>query len=321
MKRILSVFAAIALLLPHAAWSQAYPNRPIRIICAFAAGGVVDITARAIAVELTRLLGQPVIVENKPGAHGNIGGAEAARSAPDGYTLFLTAASQFAITPLLYAKMPFDPINDFVPVAPLVAFSNLLVVHPSVPAKSVQELIALAKSRPGKLSFASAGSGTSIHLSGEMFKSMAGIDMIHIPHKGSGAAQINLLGGQVDMMFDSLPTSMVNAKAGKLRPLAVTGAKRSPLLPEVPTIAESGLPGYESTAWLGLVVPVGTPKEIIAKLNANVIEGANSKEFRERWEPLGYEIITGSPESMAARLKADIARWAPVVKASGATLE
>lgn len=321
MKRILSLFAAIALLLPHAAWSQAYPNRPIRIICAFAAGGVVDITARAIAVELTRLLGQPVIVENKPGANGNIGGTEAARSAPDGYTLFLTGASQFAITPLLYAKMPFDPIKDFVPVAPLVAFSNLLVVHPSVPAKSVQELIALAKSRPGKLSFASAGSGTSIHLSGEMFKSMAGIDMIHIPYKGSGAAQINLLGGQVDMMFDSLPTSMVNAKAGKLRPLAVTGAKRSPLFPEVPTIAESGLPGYESTAWLGLVVPVGTPKEIIAKLNAKVIEGANSKEFRERWEPLGYEIITGSPESMAAMLKADIARWAPVVKASGATLE
>lgn len=321
MKRILSLFAAIALLLPHAAWSQAYPNRPIRIICAFAAGGVVDITARAIAVELTRLLGQPVIVENKPGANGNIGGAEAARSAPDGYTLFLTAASQFAITPLLYAQMPFDPIKDFVPVAPLVAFSNLLVVHPSVPAKSVQELIALAKSRPGKLSFASAGSGTSIHLSGEMFKSMAGIDMIHIPYKGSGAAQANLLGGQVDMMFDSLPTSMVNAKAGKLRPLAVTGAKRSPLFPEVPTIAESGLPGYESTAWLGLVAPVGTPKEIIAKLNAKVIEGANSKEFRERWEPFGYEIITGSPESMAEMVKADVARWAPVVKASGVKLE
>jgi tripartite-type tricarboxylate transporter receptor subunit TctC len=316
-----SLLAATALILPHTARAQAYPSKPIRIICPFPPGGGVDITARAIAYELARSLGQPVTVENKPGAGGNVGAAEGARAAPDGYTLFLTLSSLHSISPLLYSQLPFDPNKDFAYITPLVIFNNVLVVSPSAPAKSVQELVALAKREPGKLTFASSGNGTTVHLVGELFKSRAGIDIVHVPYKGSAPALTDLLGGNVTMMFDTIPSAVSQIKGGKLRALGVTGAKRSPLFPDVPTIAESGLPGFDAGAWYGLVAPAATPKEIIARLNAEAVKGANSKEFRERMEPLGFEIITGSPEKMAEMLRADGVRWGPVVKASGAKIE
>ena len=323
MERFLPVFLFVAALtLPFAAPAQSpYPFKPVRILCPFPPGGGVDITARAIAHELAGLLGQPFTVENNPGAGGNIGAAEAARAAPDGYTLFLTISSIHSISPLVYAKLPFDPNRDFAYVAPLVSFSNVLVVNPSASARSVQELIAQAKSQPGRLTFASSGNGTTVHLVGELFKTMAGIDIVHVPYKGSAPALTDLLGGNVTMMFDTIPSAVSQIKSGKLRALGVTGAKRSPLFPEVPTIAESGLPGFDAGAWYGLVAPAATPKDIVARLNTEALRGANGKEFRDRMEPLGFEILSGSPERMAEMLKADLARWAPVVKASGAKVE
>jgi tripartite-type tricarboxylate transporter receptor subunit TctC len=314
------VFAAVALVLPHAAGAQAFPAKTIRILCPFSPGGGVDITARALAHELSAQLGQSVIVENKPGAGGNVAAAEVARSAPDGYTLFLTLNSLHAISPLLYSKLPYDANRDFAYITPLVSFNNILVVNPSSSAKSVQELIAAAKRQPGRLTFASSGNGTNIHLVGELFKSMAGIDMVHVPYKGSAPALTDLLGGNVTMMFDTIPSAISHVRSGKLRALGVTGAKRSPLFPDVPTIAEAGLSGYQTYAWYGLVGPAGIPREVQARLNAEAVKAANSKAFRSRMEPLGFEIMTGSPEKMAEMLKADMARWAPVIKAAGVTI-
>ena len=316
------LFAFLAvLMLPFGVEAQSFPAKSIRLICPFPPAGAVDIASRATAHELTKILGQTVTVENKPGAGGNLGGAEAARSAPDGYTLFMSTSGIQAINPVLYAKMPFDPNKDLVPVAPLVSLNNVLVLHPSVPAKSVKEVIALAKSQPGRLNFASSGAGTSIHMSGAMFLHLTGTDMIHIPYKGSGPAVSDLLGGQVMMMFDNIPSSLPHIKAGKLRALATTGARRDPALPDLPTMAEAGVPGYESGVWFGLMVPAGTPKEIIATLNAAALQAAKSPEFIKRMTDLGYNIIAGSPEDMAAMSKAEIARWTPIVKASGAKVD
>ena len=320
MKRVLllSLLAAAVLILPQAARAQAYPSKPVRIVCPFPPGGGVDITARAIALELAKSLGQPVTVENKPGAGGNIAAAEVAKAAPDGHTLFLTLSSIHAISPLVYTKLAYDPVRDFAYITPLVAFDMVLVVNPSGPAKSAQELLALAKNQPGKLTFASSGNGTNTHLIGELFKTMGRIDIVHVPYKGSAPALTDLLGGNVTMMFDTIPSAVSQIRSGKLRALGVTGAKRSPLFPEVPTIAESALPGFEAGAWYGLVGPVAMPKEIVARLNADAVKGANAKEFRDRMEPLGFEVFTGPPERMAELIRADIARWTPVVKASGA---
>ena len=298
--------------------AQGFPNKPIRLICPFPPGGAVDIASRAIAIELAKSMGQPVTVDNKPGAGGNIGGVEAARAAPDGYTLFMTTSAINAINPALYEKMPFDPNKDLAPVAALVSLNNVLVLHPSVTANSVAELIALAKAEPGKLDYASSGSGTSIHMSGEMFKYTAKVDLLHIPFKGSAPAVTALLGGQVMMMFDNVPSSLPHIKAGKLRALATTGAKRDPALPDLPTIAEAGVPGYESGVWFGLMVPAATPKEIVAKLNAEVVKATRSPEFIKRMGDLGYIIIGSSADEMTAMLKTEVARWAPIVKASGA---
>jgi len=312
---------AVALLLPVAAAAQSYPGKPIRLICPFPPAGAVDIASRATAYELSRILGQPVNVENKPGAGGNLGGAEAARSAPDGYTLFMTTSGIQAINPALYAKMAFDPNRDLAPVAALVSLNNVLVVHPSVPAKTVQEVIALAKKDPGKWTYASSGNGTSIHMSGAMFTQLTGTDMLHIPYKGSGPAVTDLLAGQVNMMFDNIPSSLPHIKAGKLRALATTGAKRDPALPDLPTIAETGVRGYESGVWFGLTVPAGTPREIIVKLNAAALQAARAPEFVKRMTDLGYNLIPSTPEEMAAMNKAELARWAPIVKSSGAKID
>ena len=312
---------ALLLALPVAAAAQTYPFKPIRLICPFPPAGAVDIASRATAHELTRILGQTVTVDNKPGAGGNLGGAEAARSAPDGYTIFMTTSGIQSINPTLYARMPFDPNKELATVAPLVSLNNVLVLHPSVPANSLKEVIALAKKQPGRWTYASSGNGTSIHMSGAMFTQMTGTDILHIPYKGSGPAVTDLLAGQVNMMFDNIPSSLPHIKAGKLRAIATTGAKRDPALPDLPTVAEAGVPGYESGVWFGLMVPAGTPKDIIGKLNAAAVQAAKAPEFVKRMTALGYNIIPGTPEEMAAMNKRDLALWAPIIKASGAKVD
>src|SRR5512140_1202101 len=280
MRKMLLLLALLAPTL--GAQAQSYPSKPIRLVCPFPPGGAVDIASRAVAHELTQILGQPVTVDNRPGAGGNIGAEITAKSAPDGYTLLMTTSGIMGINPALYSKLPFDPIKDFAPISMLVSLNNVLVLHPSVPAKSVQEVIALAKAQPGKLTYASSGNGTSIHLSGELFKTMTGVDMLHIPYKGSAPAVTDLLGGQVNMMFDNIPSSLPHIKAGKLRALAVTGAKRSQLLPDLPTIAEAGVPGYESYVWFGVVAPAGTPSSIVQRLNAAIAKAAAAPAFHSR---------------------------------------
>ena len=310
--------AIAALTMASIAHAQTFPTKPIRLICPFPPGGAVDIASRAIANEMSKTLGQQVVVENKPGAGGNIGGAEAARSAPDGYTIFMTTSGINAINPALYSKMPFDPNKDLVPVSALVSLNNVLVLHPSVTAKSVAEIIAMAKAQPGKMTYASSGSGTSIHMSGEMFKHLTQVDILHIPYKGSSPALTDLLGGQVMMMFDNIPSALPHIKSGKLRALATTGAKRDPTLPDLPTVAEAGVVGYESGVWFGLSIPAGTPREIIAKLNAEAVKGTRSPDFVTRMTALGYNIIGSTPEQMSEMLKKEVSTWGPIVKASGA---
>ncbi len=300
------------------AQAQSYPNKPIRLVCPFPPGGAVDIASRAIAQELSKNLGQPVTVDNKPGAGGNIGGAEVARANPDGYTIFMTTSGIQAINPALYAKMPFDPNKDLTPISALVSLNNVLVLHPSIKANSVSDVIALAKAQPGAINYASSGSGTSIHMSGEMFKSLTNVNMTHIPYKGSAPALNDLLGGQVMMMFDNIPSAIPHIKSGKLKALATTGAKRDPLLPDLPTMAEAGVAGYESGVWFGLSVPANTPRDVIMKLNAEANKGTKSPEFVKRMTDLGYIIMGTSPETMAEMNKAEVQRWGPIVKASGA---
>ena len=313
-----SVGMAGALLSSPAALAQAFPNKPLRLICPFPPGGAVDIASRAIAQELSKNLGQPVTVENRPGAGGNIGGAEAARANPDGYTIFMTTSGIQAINPVLYAKMPFDPNKDLIPVSALVSLNNVLVLHPSIKANSVPEVIAMAKSQPGNMNYASSGSGTSIHMSGEMFKSLTGVNITHIPYKGSAPAMTDLLGGQVMMMFDNIPSAIPHIKSGKLKALATTGSKRDPLLPELPTLAEAGVAGYESGVWFGLTVPANTPRDVVMKLNAEAIKGTRSPEFVKRMTELGYNIMGTSPEVMLDMSRAEVQRWGPIVRSSGA---
>ncbi len=315
---ILSLGVAGSFLTTLSAQAQAFPNKPIRLVCPFPPGGAVDIASRAIAQELSKNLGQPVTVDNKPGAGGNIGGAEVARATPDGYTIFMTTSGIQAINPALYAKMPFDPNKDLTPITALVSLNNVLVLHPSVKANSVAEVIALAKAQPGAINYASSGSGTSIHMSGEMFKSLTNVNMTHIPYKGSAPAINDLLGGQVMMMFDNIPSAIPHIKSGKLRALATRGAKRDPLLPDLPTLAEAGVAGYESGVWFGLAVPANTPRDVVMKLNAEANKGIKSPEFVKRMTDLGYIIMGTSPETMAEMNKAEVQRWGPIVKASGA---
>lgn len=311
-------FAAAA---PQTATAQAYPTKPIRLIVPYAAGGATDIIARAAGQELAKDLGQPVVVENRPGAGGNVGAEQVARAAPDGYTMLMSANSLHAITPFLYTKLAYDPNKDLTPVIIFAEFANVLVVHPAVQAKSVKELIDLAKARPGKLTCASSGSGSTIHMSCEMFKQMLGLDIVHIPYKGSGPAITDLIGGHVDLMFDNIPSAITHVRAEKLRPLATTGAKRSPVLPDLPTVQEAGVQGYESSAWFGLVMPAGTPKEIVDRMNKAGQTTIKSEDFQKRMKQLGYEIVGGSPQDMAKNIQSELERWGPVVKASGAKVD
>src|SRR4030095_5020494 len=276
------VLCIVLALVSPLACAQTYPTKPIRLVVPFPPGGATDILARDVAQKLSDAWGQSFVVDNRPGAGGNIGSELVAKAAPDGYTLEMGTVGTHAINASLYAKMPYDHVKDFVPVILVAGVPNVLVVNPSVPVNSVAELIAYAKANPGKLNFASSGNGTSIHLSGELFKVMAGVQITHVPYKGSAPALQDLLGGQVQLMFDNLPPSLPQIKAGKLKALAVTSTTRAAALPDVPTMAESGLPGFEASSWFGVLAPAGTPPAIVAKLNAEIGKWLASPEAKEK---------------------------------------
>jgi len=322
MQTVHRIFAAVALAsLAAVAQAQAWPSKPIKWVVPFAPGGTTDILARTVGEKLAVALGQPVIIENKPGAGGGVGAEFTAKSAPDGYTIMGGTISTHAINASLYKSLPYDPVKDFVAITLIARVPNMLVINPSVPAKDVKELIALLKANPGKYSFASSGNGTSQHLSGELFKSMSGTDMQHIPYKGSPPALQDVVGGQVAMTFDNITTALPLAKAGKLRALAVTTAKRSSVAPDVPTLAESGLPGFEVGSWQGVFAPAGTPPEIVKRLNAEIVKALNMPDVRDKLSGLGAEIVADSPEEFSALVKAEVAKWADVVKKSGAKVD
>ncbi len=314
--------AAACTLLPGLAAAQgAFPSKTITIIVPFAAGGTTDILARVVAQGMGAELGQPVVVDNRAGAGGNIGGQLAARAPADGYTLFMGTVGTHAINAALYKKMPFDPIKDFAPLTRVANVPNLLVANPAQPFKTVQELIAYAKANPGKINFGSSGSGSSIHLSGELFKSMAKVDMQHVPYKGSAPAVTDLLGNQIAIMFDNMPSAIQHVRSGKLRAIAVTTAKRSPELPDVPTIAEAGVPGYEATSWFGMFAPAGTPAPVVAKLNATIVKVLAQPEIKKKLAEQGAEAAGETPEQFAAFIQKESVKWGKVVKESGASVD
>ncbi len=318
------VLAAIACSGSGAASAQtgAYPSRPVRIIVPFTPGGTTDIFARLVGDKLSQALGQQFIIDNRGGAGGNIGADAVAKADPDGYTLVMGTVGTHAINPSLYARMPYDALNDFAPVAYVAGVPNLMVVSPKkVKATSVQEFIAEAKAAPGKFTMASSGNGTSIHLSGELFKQMTGVEMPHVPYRGSGPAVNDLVGGQVDVMFDNLPSSIEQVRAGNLRALAVTSAKRSPAIPDKPTLAESGLPDFEASSWFALFAPKGTPADVTSKLNQEVRKALETPDLQKRFADLGGEIRPMSPDELMAYVKAEHGKWAKVVKTSGAKVD
>ena len=305
MRRRTALVLGLALALASSlANAQAWPSRPIKYIVPFAPGGTTDILVRTISDKLTTALGVPVIVENKPGAGGGVGAAETAKSPADGYTIMGGTISTHAINASLYTKLPYDPVKDFVAITMIARLPNMLVVNNDVPAKNVAELVALLKANPNKYSFASSGNGTSQHLSGELFKGMAGVQMQHIPYKGSPPALQDVMGGQVAMTFDNITTAWVLAKGGKLRALAVTTAKRSPVAPDVPTLAEAGLPGYEIGSWQGVFAPAGTPPAIVNRLNAEIVKIINAPDVQKKLLDLGAEPVGNTSEEFGAIVKA-----------------
>jgi tripartite-type tricarboxylate transporter receptor subunit TctC len=311
----LGIVFSLGILLPCSA--QQYPSKPIKIIVPFPVGGIADIYSRLVGNRWTEAWGQPVVIENRTGAGGNIGADMVAKAAPDGYTLGIGSLGTHAVNVTLFSKMPFDPVRDFAPVVFMLEAEGLLVLHPSVPAQSVPELIALARAKPGGLTYASAGAGTASHLAGELFKSMAKVDLLHIPYKGNVPAITDLLAGQTSLIFATMPTVLPHAKAGKLRALATIGTTRSKAAPELPTVAET-LPGFEVTNWVGLFAPAGTPPDIVRRLNAETSKFMQSKEIEARLTNEGARFIPMTPEQLDEFVKAEIAKWAPVVKTSGA---
>jgi tripartite-type tricarboxylate transporter receptor subunit TctC len=299
---------------PAAQAQTAYPTKPVHIIVPSTPAGVLDNVARTLALRLAEQLGQPIVIDNKGGAGGNIGAEAAARSAPDGYTLFIGFNATHGANPALFGKLSYDPIKDVAPISLLAAVPNIISVHPSVPVNTLTELVAMAKAKPGQLSYASSGNGTSTHLAAEMFKGVAGVDIAHIPYKGSAPAVADVIAGQVPVIVDSVASSTAQIKAGKLKALATTGPRRLSVLPDLPTVAESGYPGYQSTAWLGLLAPAGTPKAIIDQLNAQVLKVMALPETRERMAAFGAEITTSTPEQFAAHIRSEIANLGKVVR-------
>ncbi len=324
MRKIFTSLVALAVLVaPAAAVAQAqgYPNKAIKIVVPFAVGGIADTFARVIGQKLSDLWGQPVVVENRTGAGGNIGADLVAKSAPDGYTILLSNIGTHAVNIHLMKTMPFDPVKDFVPIAHVLDAEGLLVVHPDVKAKSVADVIALAKAQPGKLTYASGGTGTTSHLAGEMFKSAAKVDIVHVPYKGNSPAITDLVGGQTTMAFATMPTVMPMVKAGRLRALAVIGSTRAVALPDIPTVAESGLPGFAVSNWIGLFAPAGTPPEIVKRVNAEVQKIMQSPEVVKRLETEGAKFLPMTAEQFADFQKAELLKWGKAIREAGIKAE
>jgi tripartite-type tricarboxylate transporter receptor subunit TctC len=303
------------------AQAQPYPDRPVRLVVPFPPGGINDLLARVTAQKLSESLGQNVVVENRPGAGGTIGSNAVAKAPADGYSLLFGATSTVAVSPNLYANLPYEPIKDFAPIVQLASVGSVLVVHPAVPAATIGALVALARERPGTLNFGSAGSGASQHMGGELLKSMAGVDMVHVPYKGGAQAMMDLVAGQISFMIEPIPTALPHIRSGKVRALAVSTPRRAAAVPELPTIAESGYPGYDLTIWFGLLAPAGTPREVIARVNGDIVKILATPDMRERLAAQGAEPVGDSPEQFAAHIRREIARWGEVVKASGAKVD
>jgi tripartite-type tricarboxylate transporter receptor subunit TctC len=308
----------VAVAAATAAHAQNYPNRPIRIIAQFTPGTSTDILARVIAQKLTESWGQQVVVDNRPGAGGVVGTELGAKAAPDGYTLTIAVSSGFGINPSLYAKLPYDAIRDFAPITNIALTPQTLVANPSFAAKSVKEFVAVAKAKPGQINFASLGSGSTSHLTMEMFRSAAGLRLSHIPYKGSPAAHAELFSGQIPVMFDAIPAVLPHVKSGRLRGLGIGSAQRSPFLPEVPTIAESGFPGFEAVGWIGIAAPAKTPPAILDKLQAEIVRIINTPEMKERLATLAFTPVGDTRQQFSAFIKSEIAKWGKAVKESGA---
>ena len=302
--------------------AQTYPDKTIRFICPYAPGGTTDILTRALAQQLSASMKVSVVVDNRAGAGGNVGSDIAAKSPPDGYTILMAPVSPLAINPSLYgSKMPFNPARDFQPLTLVAKVPLVIATHPVVPVKNVKELIALAKSRPGKLTYGSSGNGSSNHLIGEMFKAAAGINILHIPYKGTGPSMVALLSGDLDMIVGQIPSVLSQVKSGRIRALAISGAKRSPAMRDVPTLIESGLPGFDATSWYAVVAPAGTPKPIVDRLHAELVKAINSNDVRGRLSDEGADIETTTPEGLAQFVRVELEKWAKAVKLSGAKLD
>lgn len=321
MKRLFGIIALAATVWASGALGQeTYPNRPIRLVVPFAAGGSTDIVARIIAAKMGDILKQPVVVDNRGGAGGNLGAAAVARSAPDGYTVLMGTVATHAINPALYTKMPYDPVKDFAPVSLLVNVPNVVIVHPSLNVKTTGELIALLKANPDKYDYASSGVGTPLHLSGALFESMAGVKMVHVPYKGAGPAMLDLVGGQVKIMFDNLPSAIGHIRKGAVVGLAITTKERSPAAPDLPTVSESGLPGYETYSWNAIFAPAGTPMAIVDILAKAGAQAVADPEVQAKLADLSAVTVGSTPDQLAAHVKSELAKWGPVVKASGASI-
>jgi tripartite-type tricarboxylate transporter receptor subunit TctC len=300
---------------------HAFPDKPVRFVIGFTPGGPSDILARAVGQKLAERWGQQVVIENRPGAGGNLAAEAVAKSAPDGYTWLLGNNSILATNQSLYRNLPYDPVKDFAPVALVAVQPNILVVHPSLSVSSVDELIAFAKQNPGKLNYASSGAGAAAHLAGELFKAMAGVDMVHVPYKGAQPALTDLIAGQVQLMFATSASVIPYMKAGRLRALAVTTAQRSPSVPDLPTVSEAGLGGFEATTWHGVVIPAAAPPALVERLNQDINAVLSEKDLRERLAALGAEVVTGTPRDFADYIAREIPKWSKVVKDSGAKAE
>ena len=301
--------------------ADAYPSKPVRVVVPFAPGGINDVLARILSQKLGAELGTTIVIDNRGGAGGTLGSGIVAHAAPDGYTLLFSSSSTIVVSPSMSSNLTYDPIKDFSPIAEIASVGSVLVVHPSVPANSVKELIAYAKANPGKLNYGSAGAGASQHLASELFKTMAGINMVHVPYKGGGPAMADLLAGQISLMIELIPTALPQIKGGKIRALAVSTPKRSPVLPDLPTIADT-LPGYDLTIWTGLLAPGGTPKEIVSRLSNATLAVLGSPDMRERLASQGAEpVAANKPEQFADYIRKELVRWAAVVKASGARVD
>jgi tripartite-type tricarboxylate transporter receptor subunit TctC len=315
--RVRRLVAAGLLLCSAAAWAQTYPTKPVRLIVPFAPGGSTDVTARVLAQKLTESWKQQVVVENRAGAGGNIGADAVARAAPDGYTLLLATTGVMAINHRLYRTLPYDALKDFAPVTQIGALPLILIVHPSLPARSVKDLISIAKAKPGQLSFASSGVGSATHMTAELFKLMSGVDIVHVPYKGSGQAMADLISGQVGVAFDQITSSLPQVNAGRLRALAVTSARRFPSVPDLPTVAEAGVPGYESVSWNGIAAPAGTPQEIVNRVQSEVARALQAADIKERFFKDGIEPVGSTPEQFLAHIRSERAKWDKVVDRAG----